>query len=555
MALKVLLLRKKLTDKQTELRTLDKAAEGFKAREQELAADIEAAQTEEERSAVESAVDAFEAERSDNDQQRAAVRADIEALEAEIRTAEDAARESRTGKPAGHERKDVTYMETAETRTRFFGLTIQERDAFIQREDVQTFLTRIREMKGQTRSVTGAELGIPTVMLDILRENIGRYSKLISRVRYKPLKGKARQNIAGTVPAAVWTESVASLNELELSFTQMEMDGYKVGGYLAIPNSTLEDDDNLNLAYEVMDMMGQALGKAIDWSIVYGTGNKMPVGYMTRLAAQSKPAWWGNNQGEFKDLHTSHILKLNVADATGVEFFQALIGALAVADPTYSQSGEPTWVMNRKTHLDILARALAFNAAGALVAGMNNTMPVIGGLIVDLPGLPDYEISGGFLDVYTLVERAGANVRSSDIPLMIQDQTLFVATQRMDGKPSIGEAFVGVSYDNTDVTTTHEFDPDYANMDLGVLTVTSAAGTSSGQTKLTVSGNDGDLKVKVGAQPAAVKPGMKPNSKWTAYTSGTDLKAATGSYATVVEIDEFGKVVAAGSVAVTANGG
>ncbi len=39
-----------------------------------------------------------------------------------------------------------------------------------------------------------------------------------------------------------------------------------------------------------MDMLGQALGKAIDWAIVYGTGSKMPVGYMTRLAAQSEPA-------------------------------------------------------------------------------------------------------------------------------------------------------------------------------------------------------------------------------------------------------------------------
>ena len=555
MALKVLLLRRKLTDKQTELRGLEKTAEGYEAREAALAADIEAAQTEEERSVVEDAVEAFEAERTANTEQQEALRADIQALEAEIRTAEDAAREARTGKPAGSERKDVTHMETAETRTRFFGLTIQERDAFIQREDVQAFLTRIREMKGQNRSVTGAELGIPTVMLDILRENIGRYSKLISRVRYKPLKGKARQNIAGTVPAAVWTEAAGSLNELELSFNQIEMDGYKVGGYLAIPNSTLEDDDNLNLAYEVMDMMGQALGKAIDLAIVYGDGKKMPVGYMSRLAASSQPAWWGTDQGEFTDLHTSHILKLNVAGATGVEFFQALIGALAVADPTYSQSGEPTWVMNHKTHMDILARALAFNAAGALVAGMSNTMPVIGGLIVELPGMPDHEISGGFLDVYTLVERAGANVRSSDIPLMIQDQTLFVATQRMDGKPAVGEAFVGVSYDNTDVTTTHHFAPDYANMDLGVLTVTSAAGTASGQTKLTVSGNEGDLMVKVGAQPVAVKPGMKPNSKWTAYTSGSDLTAATGTYATVVEIDEYGKVVAAGSAAVTANGG
>lgn len=145
------------------------------------------------------------------------------------------------------------------------------------------------------------------------------------------------------------------------------MDGYKVGGYLAIPNSTLEDDDNLNLAYEVMDMMGQALGKAIDWAIVYGTGVKMPVGYMTRLAAQSKPSWWGTNQGEFKDLHTSHILKLNVASATGVEFFQALIGALA--------GGGSHLLPVRGAYLGHEPQdphghpgpALAFNAAGALV--------------------------------------------------------------------------------------------------------------------------------------------------------------------------------------------
>ena len=448
-------------------------------------------------------------------------------------------------------------MGTTETRTSFFNMTVQQRDAFLTREDVAGFLTRLREMKGQTRAVNGAELGIPTVMLDLLRENIGRYSKLISRVRYRPLKGKARQNIAGTVPAAVWTEAVASLNELELSFTQIEVDGYKVGGYLAIPNSTLEDDDNLGLAAEVMDMLGQALGKAIDWAIVYGTGSKMPVGYMTRLAAQSEPAWWGSNQGDFTDLHTTHILKLDASSANGVDFFQKLIGALSAADPTYSQSGEPTWVMNRKTHMDILARALAFNATGALVAGMQNTMPVIGGLIVEIPGLPDYEISGGFLDVYTLVERAGANIRSSDIPLMIQDQTLFVATQRMDGKPAVGEAFVAVSYDNTEVTTTLDFEPDYANSELGILTVTSAAGTANGQTKLTIAGNtpDAALKVKVGAQPAMVQIGMKPGKTWVAYTSGTDLTAATGTYATVVELDGAGKVVKAGSTVVTAKAG
>ena len=559
MALKVLMLRKKLTDQQTALRSLEEAAEGYAAREAELAADIESAQSEEERSVVEAAVTAFEEERDQNTQSQEELRSAIGALEEEIRKAENAAKQARAAQSAGkpETRGGEKPMGTTETRTSFFNMTVQQRDAFLTREDVAGFLTRLREMKGQTRAVNGAELGIPTVMLDLLRENIGRYSKLISRVRYRPLKGKARQNIAGTVPAAVWTEAVASLNELELSFTQIEVDGYKVGGYLAIPNSTLEDDDNLGLAAEVMDMLGQALGKAMDWAIVYGTGSKMPVGYMTRLAAQSEPAWWGSNQGDFTDLHTTHILKLDASSANGVDFFQKLIGALSAADPTYSQSGEPTWVMNRKTHMDILARALAFNATGALVAGMQNTMPVIGGLIVEIPGLPDYEISGGFLDVYTLVERAGANIRSSDIPLMIQDQTLFVATQRMDGKPAVGEAFVAVSYDNTEVTTTHDFEPGYANSELGILTVTSAAGTANGQTKLTIAGNtpDAALKVKVGAQPAMVQIGMKPGKTWVAYTSGTDLTAATGTYATVVELDGAGKMVKAGSTVVTAKAG
>lgn len=235
-----------------------------------------------------------------------------------------------------------------------------------------------------------------------------------------------------------------------------------------------------------------------------------------------------------------------------MEFFQKLIAALAVADPTYSQSGEPTWVMNRKTHMDILAKAMAFNASGALVAGMQNTMPVIGGLIVELPGLPDYQISGGYLDVYSLVERAGANIRSSDIPLMIQDQTLFTATQRMDGKPAVGEAFVAVSYDNQAVITDHDFAPDYANSELGTLTVVSAAGSGKGKTKLTVTGaaSGSVLKVKTGAQPTLVKPGQTPGRTWAAYKSGTDLTAATGSYATVVELDAAGKVVKAGSVVV-----
>ena len=64
-------------------------------------------------------------------------------------------------------------------------------------------------------------------MLGLIHENINKYSKMISRVNLRVCLGTARQNIMGTVPEAVWTEMCAKLNELELSFNQIEVDGYK----------------------------------------------------------------------------------------------------------------------------------------------------------------------------------------------------------------------------------------------------------------------------------------------------------------------------------------
>ena len=238
-------------------------------------------------------------------------------------------------------------MENAEIRTRFFGMTVSQRDAFMARAEVKDFVERLRRFKGNERSVTGSTLGIPEVMLDILRDNIDRYSKLMKYVTLKQVRGTARQPIAGTVPEAIWMEAVSNLNDIDFVFTQVEADGYKVGGFIAIPNSTLEDDIGIDLMQTVMDMMGQAIGYAVDKALPYGTGTKMPVGWVTRLAASSQPSWWGTNQGTFTDLHTSHVLTLNISSNTGAAFFQPLLAALGVADPRYS-NGVPCWVMNRK---------------------------------------------------------------------------------------------------------------------------------------------------------------------------------------------------------------
>ena len=441
MALKVLMLRKRLNDKQAELRTLEETASAFATREAELETAVEEAQTEEERSVVEAEIEQFETTRAQNEQEQETVRAAITAMEAEIRTAEEAAKEARRAKDAGkgEERKDDIAMNT---RTKFFGMTAQERDAFFARQEVKDFLSRARELKVQQRAVSGAELLIPTVVLDLVREQIPVYSKLIKHVNAKPVPGKARQGVMGVVPEGVWTEVVGKLNELSLAFSTVEVDAYKVGGYFAVPNSTLEDSD-VALASELMNALAQSVGIAVDKAILYGTGTKMPLGIVTRLAQTEAPADYPAHARAWKDLHESNVLSITASNSTGIKLFQHILKGAAAAKGAYSRSPK-FWVMNEATKANLQAEALNVNAAGALVAGLDNTMPVIGGAIETLEFIPDNVIIGGYGDLYLLAERAGTALAQSEHALFLEDQTAFKGTARYDGLPVIAEGFVAI---------------------------------------------------------------------------------------------------------------
>lgn len=462
MALKVLLLRKKLTDMQTSLADLERTAQGFETREAELAADIEAAQTDEERSVVEAAVESFEQERSQNTTAIEQLRTDIAEMENQIREAEETSRQARSGQGEHHEeRKDDTTMNNAETRTRFFGMTAQQRDAFMARDDVKEFLQRVRELSHEKRSVTGAELLIPTVMLDLLRQNIGEYSKLISKVNLRSVPGKARQTVAGAIPEAVWTEMCAKLNELAVSFTAVEVDGYKVGGFIAICNAVLEDSD-ISLAQEIITSLGASIGYALDKAILYGTGTKMPMGIVTRLAQSVQPETYPATARAWADLHTSNIQTITTANSTGVKLFQSVLKAFGAAKGKYSR-GVKFWAMNEATYNTLMAESMSINATGAVVAGMNGTMPVVGGDVVLLDFIPDNNIIAGYGDLYLLAERAGTALAQSEHALFTEDQTVFKGTARYDGLPVIAEGFVAIGINAVAPTTSMSFATDSAN--------------------------------------------------------------------------------------------
>ena len=460
MALRALMLRKRLDEARKSLEEL-RAANDFEKREAELEEAINEANTDEEKAAVEEEVEKFEAEKKDFEEKEANLDAEVRQLEADLAAAEEAQNEvdqTRAKTPVAtpeEVRKETKNMATR----KFFNMTHEERDAFFANEDVKGFLARMREMKGQNRSVSGADLLIPTEVLSLIRENIERYSKLINRVNLKKVNGKARQTVMGLIPEAVWTEMCATLNELDLSFGGVEVDGYKVGGYIAICNATLEDSD-INLATEIINALGQAIGLALDKAILYGTGTKMPKGIITRLVETEQPAS-DTSTIPWEDLHESNVLSI-AANKTGAAFFKELVIDSGAASGKYSR-GTQFWAMNDKTYKKVVAESLGFNAAGAVVAGVQATMPVIGGDIVVLDFVQDDVIIGGYGDLYLLAEREGTTVGQSEHAQFIQDNTVFKGTARYDGLPVIAKGFVAIGISGATPSATMTFAADTAN--------------------------------------------------------------------------------------------
>ena len=172
MALKVLMLRKKLDEANKSLKALREKEAEFETREKELETAISEAQTEEEQKTVEDAVTEFEADKERNSEEIGKLADTIAQLEADIATEE--ARQDTT--PTEEKREEVKPMST---RSKIFAkLNMEQRAAMFEQQDVKDFLARAREAITNKRAITNAGLLIPNVFLGLLRENIEDYSKL-----------------------------------------------------------------------------------------------------------------------------------------------------------------------------------------------------------------------------------------------------------------------------------------------------------------------------------------------------------------------------------------
>ena len=450
--LKSLMLRKKIDAANKQLSEARAKKEALEKREADLEIMVREAETDEEKAAVDEEIEKFENEKAEANADETIENLEKNVAEMEAELADIEARQETTPEPAPATEEPATQetrtKEITKMHKRFADFTIEERSALVERAEVKEFLERTRELIKNKRSVTGASYLIPDVVLDIIRANVEDYSKLINAVNKQSVPGTARQNIMGLIPEAVWTEMCAKLNELDFSFAQKEVDGFKVGGFVPVCNALIADSD-INLLQELIAGIGQAIGYALDKAILYGTGVKMPTGVFKAIDADAA-------------IKATNVIN-HAGTVKGVDLFKAILGDTKAINKKYSKNAL-TWVMSSSTFTDLQIEAMGINAAGAIVSGMSTTMPVVGGEVILLDFIPSGTIFVGKFDNYLLAERAGVEVKISEECKFIEDQTVIKGTARYDGKPVIVDAFAVIGVGGaTPAVTDVTFAPDTAN--------------------------------------------------------------------------------------------
>lgn len=452
MALKKLMTIKKIEQRKANLAELQQREAELTTRAAELEAAIEEAGTDEEMQTVEENITQLDADKADLEEKKTTLEGEIADLEGELEklNSKDPVNDpAPAADPVAAEQIERNKNLGGEQRMAANKLT--KRGQIIERlnkEEVRSFYTNLKQAIEQ-RSINGLDLTIPQILLDTVTDDLGRYSVLYDLVRVAKLTGKGRAIIAGEAPQAVWTEMIGKINELECLFTDVEVDGYKVGGFIPLDNSYIEDS-MINLASHVEDCLKESIAIALDKAILYGTGTKMPMGIIPAINADT-------------GLKATNIITLTVANTK----FDKIIESMKNIKRGRRGRGPITVVMNESTWLGtIVPMSLGSNAAGAFVTVSGQAFPGVGYKVVFSEEVPENNILVGDFTKYLLAERSDIKGASSTEFLFTDDKTVFKATARYDGKPVRKSAFVLIGLNATTPAVSASFAIDEANQEV-----------------------------------------------------------------------------------------
>lgn len=420
MSLRQLMIQRQIDQKNELLASLREKDEGFETRSEELEESINQAETDEEMEVVEDEIDKLESEKADHENQKKKLQDEVTALEKELEELNDKA-------PINNEPDERGKKMGAEQRI--------NNQRYFTRE-VEEFYTELRNRltardNGQVLppGESGAELIIPDIVVNRIRERIGDFTTLYPLVDLVKAGGRVKLILDVDTSEATWLEMRGALpEEDDAELTAVEFDGFKVGRVVYIDNSLLEDSI-INLDDYLTKRIARSIAKAVDKAIVEGEGSdkKQPVGIIPQIPEENK--------------------------VTAEPSYAEIIPHLGLIDTGKDATGEIVAIMHRQTYYGKIATlTLHVDSEGRDVVQLPNLAhPNFLGLKVVFNNyVPKDKLIFGVMDKYTLVEREGTRVELSGHYKFREDQTAVRGVGRYDGKPVMPEAFVEVTLQDDD---------------------------------------------------------------------------------------------------------
>lgn len=337
MALKTLMIRKKIEDKKKAIEAL-KSSNDFETREAELEQAIEEADTDEDKNAVDEEIDKLEAEKKEAEDKIGELEKEVEDLENELASIE-----------AGQ--KDKRKDGKIEMGEKFARDSMEYRTAF--RDYIQTgkLNKEILEFDKRDDAVsTSSDLGVllPETIVQEIITGIGEvHGQLYDRVRKTNLKGGVKYPI-GSFSATFnrITENTKSDRQDPGGVTGYVQFGYKIGE-IRLARTLLQAVLSVPVfEQEFAKTIADAYVKAMDIEIMSGTeANNECVGILTEAAAQNSRIPAGN------------IIEFTAAEAADWTAWQKKLFAKI---PLAMRSENPEFAMTAATYESVI-KTLADN--------------------------------------------------------------------------------------------------------------------------------------------------------------------------------------------------
>lgn len=423
MALKQLVISKKIEQRKNALAELIIEEENLQKRSEELEAAAKEAQTDEELAAVEEEVEKLEAQKSDLEQKKSKLQGEIADLEAELEQLN-----ART--PVAEQRSDINQkrgeMQVAKEYHIAQVRKMLETGEYFQLPEVREFYEKFKNL----RAVAGGELTIPQVIVNRILDIVGDYTTLYPRVDKIRVSGTARILIDTDTSPAQWIEMKDPIPTGDVgTITNVDFDGFKLGKVVFVDNYLLQDSI-INIDDYVVRKIARALAKALDLAILkgQGAGSKQPLGIIPSIPNENKKTVTADNK-----------LLVN------------LLKNVALIDTGEDSYGEIVAVMKRQTYYNrLLEYTINVNAQGNIVGKLPNlTQPDLCGIpVVFNQNMDVDQVLFGVLDQYTMVIREDISIDRSEHVKFVEDQMAFRGKGRFDGKPVRPEAFALVTIED-----------------------------------------------------------------------------------------------------------